>query len=100
MFWFVRGRPDCNCLSRGAFYSRVEIGDVPEIVSEHLVKGRIVTRLLYHDSITEEETIKSLDEVGFYKKQMRLALRNCGVIDRRILMNILHLMDIKPWVKH
>ena len=65
----------------GAFYSRVEIGDVPEIVSEHLVKGRIVTRLLYHDSITEEETIKSLDEVGFYKKQMRLALRNCGVID-------------------
>ena len=74
MFWFVRGRPDCNCLSRGRFYSRVEIGDVPEIVSEHLVKGRIVTRLLYHDSITEEETIKSLDEVGFYKKQMRLAL--------------------------
>jgi len=65
----------------GAFYSRVKVEDVPEIVAEHLVKGRIVTRLLYHDSIAEEQAIKSLDEVGFYKKQLRLALRNCGVID-------------------
>ena len=65
----------------GAFYSRVKVEDVPEIVEEHLVKGRIVKRLLYHDSVAEDETIKSLDEVGFYKKQMRVALRNCGVID-------------------
>ena len=65
----------------GAFYSHVKVEDVPEIVEEHLLKGRIVTRLLYHDSIAEDQEIKSLDEVGFYKKQMRLALRNCGVID-------------------
>ena len=51
------------------------------IVTEHLLKGRIVTDLLYHDSVHEDEAIKSLNEVEFYKKQMRLALRNCGVID-------------------
>jgi len=65
----------------GAFYSRVKVEDVPEIVTEHLLKGRIVKRLLYHDSVSHDETIKSLNEVGFYKKQMRIALRNCGVID-------------------
>ncbi|HHT65714.1 MAG: NADH-quinone oxidoreductase subunit NuoF [Caldicoprobacterales bacterium] len=65
----------------GAFYSRITSDDVPRIVSEHLLKGRIVTDLLYHDSIHEDEIIKSLNEVGFYKKQERLALRNCGVID-------------------
>ncbi|HHU49492.1 MAG: NADH-quinone oxidoreductase subunit NuoF [Caldicoprobacterales bacterium] len=65
----------------GAFYSRVSVEDVSRIVSEHLLKGRIVTDLLYHDSIHEDEAIKSLNEVDFYKKQKRLALRNCGVID-------------------
>lgn len=65
----------------GAFYSRITADDIPEIVSEHLVKGRVVKRLLYHDSIAHDDTIKSLNEVGFYKKQMRIALRNCGLID-------------------
>lgn len=65
----------------GAFYSRIKTDDVPEIVSEHLVKGRIVKHLLYHDSIDEDEDIKALDEVPFYQKQKRIALRNCGVID-------------------
>ncbi|MFZ5974645.1 MAG: NADH-ubiquinone oxidoreductase-F iron-sulfur binding region domain-containing protein [Bacillota bacterium] len=65
----------------GSFYSRVTVGDVDEIVEEHLVKGRIVTRLLYSESIGEDDTIKSLDNVEFYKKQKRVALRNCGVID-------------------
>jgi len=65
----------------GAFYSRIKAEDIPEIVSEHLVKGRVVKRLLYHDSIAQDNTIKSLNEVGFYKKQMRIALRNCGLID-------------------
>ena len=65
----------------GAFYSRVKQEDVDEIVSEHLVKGRIVQRLLYHESIADDHTIKSLNEVEFYKKQVRIALRNCGVID-------------------
>ena len=66
----------------GAFYSRVTAEDVTEIVSEHLLKGRLVTRLLYEDSVTANAAeIKSLDETDFYKKQKRVALRNCGVID-------------------
>ncbi|ADQ07145.1 NADH dehydrogenase (quinone) [Caldicellulosiruptor hydrothermalis 108] len=64
----------------GAFYSKVADSDVKEIVEEHLLKGRIVKRLLYKESI-EEGQIKSLNEVKFYKKQMRIALRNCGVIN-------------------
>ncbi len=64
----------------GAFYSRVTPEDVKEIVEEHLVKGRVVKRLLYAETV-EEDNIKSLNEVDFYKKQMRVALRNCGVIN-------------------
>ncbi len=64
----------------GAFYSMVKVEDVEEIVKEHLLKGRIVKRLLYEETVENEE-VKSLNEVGFYKKQMRIALRNCGVID-------------------
>lgn len=64
----------------GAFYSRVKPEDVDEIVSEHLVKGRIVERLLYKEPNVVEQS-NSLDEIGFYKKQKRIALRNCGVID-------------------
>lgn len=63
-----------------AFYSMVKAEDVPEIVQEHLLKGRIVTRLLYNETVTEEG-VKSLSETDFYKKQHRIALRNCGVIN-------------------
>ena len=66
----------------GTFYSRVKVEDVDEIVSEHLLKGRKVQHLVYVDHATKESSIqKSLDEIGFYKQQKRLALRNCGVID-------------------
>jgi NADP-reducing hydrogenase subunit HndC len=65
----------------GAFYSRVSTTDVTEIVSEHLLKGRIVKRLLYHETIADGNNIKSLNETPFYKKQLRRALRNCGVIN-------------------
>ena len=66
----------------GAFYSGIKVEDVDEIVEEHLVKGRIVTKLLYKGSTHEGTTeIKPLDEIGFYEKQKRVALRNCGVID-------------------
>jgi len=63
-----------------AFYSLVKPEDVEEIVKEHLVKGRVVKRLLYAETI-EEDRIKSLNQVNFYKKQVRVALRNCGVIN-------------------
>ncbi len=64
----------------GCFYSRVTPEDMHEIVTEHLLKGRIVTRLLYEETIADD-TIKSLNETDFYRKQKRVALRNCGVID-------------------
>ena len=64
----------------GSFYSMVKVEDIPEIVEEHLLKGRIVTRLLYQETV-EEDTIKSLNKTAFYEKQKRVALRNCGVID-------------------
>ena len=64
----------------GAFYSRIKVEDVKEIVEEHLLKGRIVKHLLYQETV-EEDNIKSLNDVDFYKKQMRVALKNCGVIN-------------------
>ncbi len=64
-----------------SFYSRIKADDVKEIVDEHLLKGRPVTRLLYDETVTDNNTIKSLDETDFYKKQVRIALRNCGVIN-------------------
>lgn len=64
----------------GSFYSSVKVEDVPEIVSEHLLKGRIVTRLLYQETVAEDQ-IKSLNETDFYRKQVRVALRNCGIIN-------------------
>ena len=64
----------------GSFYSMVKPEDVKEIVDEHLLKGRVVTRLLYDETV-QGETIKSLNETNFYKKQMRVALRNCGLIN-------------------
>ena len=63
------------------FYSMVQPGDVPEIVSEHLLKGRPVTRLLYQETVSPTGGIKALSDTDFYKKQHRIALRNCGVIN-------------------
>ena len=70
----------------GTFYSNVTEADVAEIVSEHLLKGRVVERLVYNDTgaATEaaaEEARPSLNDTIFYKSQHRLALRNCGVIN-------------------
>ncbi|MCH5209668.1 MAG: NADH-quinone oxidoreductase subunit NuoF [Oscillospiraceae bacterium] len=65
----------------GSFYSSVKAETIPEIVEEHLVKGNAVKHLLYEQTVCEDGSIKSLDETDFYKKQLRVALRNCGVID-------------------
>lgn len=69
----------------GTFYSRVATDDIPEIVSEHLLKGRIVDRLVYNKTVDAEadshELHASLSDTDFYKKQKRVALRNCGVIN-------------------
>ena len=68
----------------GAFYSMVKPDDIPEIVEEHLLKGRIVKRLLYKETV-QEDNVKSLKETKFYAKQKRVALRNCGVINPEII---------------
>ena len=68
----------------GTFYSRVEPKDVKEIVEEHLLKGRVVERLVYADTGAEEIVEKasvSLGDTAFYKTQKRIVLRNCGVIN-------------------
>ncbi len=67
----------------GTFYSQVTPEDVPEIVEEHLLKGRLVERLVYNDTGAEkkEDIAPSLNDTTFYKKQKRVALRNCGVIN-------------------
>ena len=64
----------------GCFYSEVKVEDVPEIVEEHLLKGRMVKRLLYTETVTPTE-IKGLSDTNFYKTQHRVALKNCGVIN-------------------
>ena len=69
----------------GTFYSRVTPEDVSEIVSEHLLKGRIVERLVYSDTGSDSEAVDisnlSLNDTAFYKTQNRVVLRNCGVIN-------------------
>ena len=77
----------------GTFYSNVTVADVPELVSEHLLKGRPLERLVYHEAKSDDiHHATSLSETAFYKKQKRVALRNCGVInpeniDEYIAMN-------------
>ena len=65
----------------GSFYARVTPDEIPRIVKEHLKEGNVVKEMLYEDTVKEDGTVISLDETAFYKKQLRIALRNCGVID-------------------
>ena len=67
----------------GTFYSMVKTDDIPEIVEEHLLKGRPVERLVYKDVAPGEEAhvSTSLNDTAFYKNQMRVALKNCGLIN-------------------
>ncbi len=64
----------------GTFYSRVNIDEIPRIVDEHIIGGKPVKEFLYSETV-DGDNIKSLDETSFYKKQKRIALRNCGVIN-------------------
>ncbi len=64
----------------GSFYSRVELDEVPRIVDEHLIGGNPVKEFLYEETV-DGDNIKSLEETSFYNKQMRVALRNCGVVN-------------------
>lgn len=67
----------------GTFYSRVKSEDVDRIVAEHLLKGRVVEDLIYHEAAKPKEEVapQNITDMTFYKDQQRVALRNCGVID-------------------
>ena len=71
----------------GCFYSEVKVEDVPEIVEEHLLKGRMVKRLLYSETVTPQE-IKGLNDTNFYKSRKELPLRTAVLSTPKISTNI------------
>jgi NADH:ubiquinone oxidoreductase subunit F (NADH-binding)/(2Fe-2S) ferredoxin/NAD-dependent dihydropyrimidine dehydrogenase PreA subunit len=79
-FGFCEKGPIVKIHPDNTFYVQVTPADVDEIIKEHLVKGRMVERLLYKDPKTQKE-VKDSKGMDFYKKQFRIALRNCGFID-------------------
>lgn len=76
--------PNVLIYPEGSYYCRVKPEDVAEIVEEHLIKGRIVERLLYKEHATEEK-MRALTDINFYKHQKRIALRNCGIINPEVI---------------
>ncbi len=79
-FGFCKMGPIVMVYPEGAFYCQVMPEDAEELVKEHLLKGRVVERLLYKEPVTEE-SVALFNDIGFYKKQHRVALRNCGKIN-------------------
>lgn len=79
-FGFCEKGPIVKIMPDNTFYTQVKPEDAREIVKEHIIKGRKVTRLLYQNPETEEHVSDS-EKMGFYRKQLRIALRNCGFIN-------------------
>ncbi|MDZ7739414.1 MAG: NADH-quinone oxidoreductase subunit NuoF [Bacteroidales bacterium] len=79
-FGFCEKGPIIKVMPDNTFYTQVKPGDADEIIAEHVVKGRVVSRLIYEDPNTKEKVEESA-KMGFYKKQLRIALRNCGFIN-------------------
>ena len=79
-FGFCEKGPIVKVIPDNTFYTQVTPEDAEEIVAEHILKGRKVARLLYENPETKEHVSDS-KHMGFYQKQMRIALRNCGFID-------------------
>jgi NADH:ubiquinone oxidoreductase subunit F (NADH-binding)/(2Fe-2S) ferredoxin/NAD-dependent dihydropyrimidine dehydrogenase PreA subunit len=79
-FGFCEKGPIVKILPDNTFYTQVKPEDAAEIVAEHIIKGRKVERLLYVDPEAEKH-VSDAKHMGFYKKQLRIALRNCGFID-------------------
>ena len=78
-FGFCEKGPIVKILPDDSFYVHVKADDAKEIVSEHIVKGRQVQRLLYKRS--DEKIHTKIEDIDFYQKQVRVVLRNCGFID-------------------
>ena len=79
-FGFCEKGPIVKVIPDNTFYTQVKPEDAEEIIAEHVLKGRKVTRLLYENPKTQEHVADS-KHMGFYQKQIRIALRNCGFID-------------------
>ncbi len=79
-FGFCEKGPIVKIIPDNTFYTEVKPEDAEELVNEHAIKGRQVKRLLYTDPVNKE-TISDSKHMGFYKKQLRIALRNCGFIN-------------------
>ncbi len=79
-FGFCEKGPIVKVMPDNTFYTEVKPEDAKEIIEEHIIKGRKVERLLYVDTNTKKH-VENSKEMGFYKKQIRIALRNCGFID-------------------
>jgi NADP-reducing hydrogenase subunit HndC len=79
-FGFCEKGPIVKVIPDNTFYTQVKPEDAREIIEEHIVKGRKVQRLLYTDPENNEQ-VKDAKSMNFYKKQIRIALRNCGIID-------------------
>ena len=78
-FGFCEQGPIVKVLPEDSFYVKVTPEDAAEIISEHIIKGREVTRLLYDKTISKEHA--QVEDIQFYQKQFRIVLRNCGFID-------------------
>ncbi len=79
-FGFCEQGPIIKVIPDNTFYTQVKPEDAKEIISEHVLKGRKVERLLYVDPV-EAKSVSDSKHMGFYKKQIRIALRNCGFLD-------------------
>ena len=79
-FGFCEKGPIVKIIPDNTFYTQVVPDDADEIVGEHIIGGRKIERLLYIDPKTEK-TVSDSKHMDFYRKQMRIALRNCGFID-------------------
>ncbi|MDR2922371.1 MAG: NADH-quinone oxidoreductase subunit NuoF [Treponema sp.] len=79
-FGFCEMGPIVKVLPEDSFYVEVKPDDARDIIAEHIIKGREVKRLLYKDE-GHTKTADSVEDIQFYQKQVRVVLRNCGVID-------------------
>lgn len=80
-FGFCPQGPIVKVFPDDVFYVKVKPEDVPEIIQKHILHDEIIYRLLYEEPSKDHEKVKYQDEMNFYKKQSRIALRNCGILD-------------------
>jgi (2Fe-2S) ferredoxin len=83
----------------GVFYQNVHIDDVREIVEEHLLKGRVVNRLVSHAPGTDK-TVAEMGDVEFFNRQVKIALRNSGIIDPLKIEEYIAREGIRPWPRY